>query len=324
MNLSIRYTGGGTPVFTGETDAAMQAYLIPGSRVWAANEKPGKLLLQEITFDGYSILYSVFNAAEDCGFIVSSSEMVLLCHITAGRWKFEVKNTGYFRMRQGQYCLFFNRFLHGGFYFKKGRTYSAVTIYYPVTIFLQAIKRYPRLHDHEARILKNEAFNIGSTKPIYSVKALQCIDSLLHAPFAEAIKGFHTSVLHKLLFLLLQQLNNESEPAKTVFLNELDKVYAAKAFIDARLPQHLPIHTIAMKAGMNEQQLKRGFKAVFGKGVYGYYQEQVLAIARKELEETGAPVKAIALRAGYKSQSNFRAAFKKYYGVSPGRCRGKG
>jgi AraC-like DNA-binding protein len=100
-------------------------------------------------------------------------------------------------------------------------------------------------------------------------------------------------------------------------LDEIERIYAAKELIDSNLPRHFSIFQIAAHVALNEQKLKEGFKEIFGKGLFGYLQDQLLKIAQIEIEQTNRSVKQIAARAGYKKANNFSAAFKKKFGLSP-------
>ncbi len=94
-------------------------------------------------------------------------------------------------------------------------------------------------------------------------------------------------------------------------------IYAAKEFIDSHLSTHYSILQIAREIGINEQDLKKGFKELFGKGMFEYLLSERLTIARVKIEDTTKPVKEIAYAAGYKSAGNFSTAFKKKFGKNP-------
>ena len=96
-----------------------------------------------------------------------------------------------------------------------------------------------------------------------------------------------------------------------------DLIFAAKEFIDSHLSTHYSILQIAREVGINEQDLKKGFKELFGKGMFEYLLSERLAIARIKIEDTTKPVKEIAYVAGYKSAGNFSTAFKKKFGKTP-------
>ena len=324
MNLRIQQANGEAFVFTGEPGEDMRGHLIPGSRVSAASGGFGKLLLQEVEFDGYSFLFAIIDAQADTWFTVSSPEPVLLSHIILqGKWSCVLKPVDRFKLREGHFCLFADRYLHAGFYFAKGRIYKAITVHYPAAVFLQALRHYPSLQPYEEAILKHTPFNAGNRHPLHSNKALQCIHTLLHAPFSHPIKSFHTSLLNKLLLCLLRPLSHGYKTGVSLPPGHIENIYAAKALIDAHLPHHFRIADIARKTGVNELQLKQGFKAFFGQSLYHYYRAQTMLIAKKALEETYTPVKVIALRAGYKRPGSFSMAFKKFFGAPPGEVRKK-
>jgi AraC-like DNA-binding protein len=75
---------------------------------------------------------------------------------------------------------------------------------------------------------------------------------------------------------------------------------------------------------MSATKLKQDFKKIFGKSIYSYHRDVCLKRATDMLLDTDKSVFEIAIDAGYSNSGNFCNAFKKHYGVSPGRYRQKG
>lgn len=78
---------------------------------------------------------------------------------------------------------------------------------------------------------------------------------------------------------------------------------------------------LALKAGLNEYALKKGFPLLFGISPYGYHTQLKMERARRLLLDTQLPVLEIAYELGYTQSSSFGHEFRKWWGVSPGAFR---
>jgi AraC-like DNA-binding protein len=91
----------------------------------------------------------------------------------------------------------------------------------------------------------------------------------------------------------------------------------AKSIITKDEQFHYSIPEIAHEVGLNEVKLKKGFKQVFGVGLYGFLMTVRMEKAKNLLENTSKPVNEISILVGYKSTSSFIKLYKKRYGCSP-------
>ncbi|MBV9884454.1 MAG: helix-turn-helix transcriptional regulator [Sphingomonadaceae bacterium] len=74
----------------------------------------------------------------------------------------------------------------------------------------------------------------------------------------------------------------------------------------------------ARGAGMSKRALERAFRAETGMSP-GHWRRQRALLAAIERLAGGAPIKQVAADAGYATPSAFTAAFRKQFGVTPGR-----
>lgn len=104
------------------------------------------------------------------------------------------------------------------------------------------------------------------------------------------------------------------------FLNNEDlvrKIKHAKEYLLAHEDRPPTIKDLARLAGLNEYQLKAGFKEIYGNTVYGYLLNHKLDHARVLLDSRKYQVAQVAYQVGYTNPSHFIAAFKKKFGVTP-------
>lgn len=91
----------------------------------------------------------------------------------------------------------------------------------------------------------------------------------------------------------------------------------AKYYMDYNFMKPSSLLDLAHQVGTNEYYLKKYFKHVFGKTVFEYMNEKRMLRARYLLQEEGMNVNEVAQYLGITDATNFSAAFKKYFGISP-------
>jgi AraC-like DNA-binding protein len=104
------------------------------------------------------------------------------------------------------------------------------------------------------------------------------------------------------------------------FLNDQEtvrKIKHAKEYLLKHLDSPPGLKELAKIAGLNEYQLKVGFKEIYGNTVYGYLLDHKLDHARVLLDSSRFQVNEVAYQIGYANPSHFIAAFKKKFGVTP-------
>lgn len=74
---------------------------------------------------------------------------------------------------------------------------------------------------------------------------------------------------------------------------------------------------LSKQHGLNEYQLKVGFKEIYGSTVYGYVMDAKLQKSRLLLDSGRYSVNEVAFQIGYQNPSHFIAAFKKKFGTTP-------
>lgn len=104
------------------------------------------------------------------------------------------------------------------------------------------------------------------------------------------------------------------------FLNDQEtvrKIKNAKEYILKHMETPPGLKELAKISGLNEYQLKVGFKEIYGNTVFGYLLDHKLDHARVLLDSAKYQVNEVAYQIGYTNPSHFIAAFKKKYGITP-------
>lgn len=121
--------------------------------------------------------------------------------------------------------------------------------------------------------------------------------------------------------LLLQEIEHYDEylqyERRIAKAETIEKIEAAKFFIEHNLQKHLTIEELAFKFSLNETDLKKYFKLLYGLGPYAYLRQYRLQKAKDLLIRTEKSILEIANSVGYANPSKFSCAFKRVFGLSP-------
>lgn len=102
---------------------------------------------------------------------------------------------------------------------------------------------------------------------------------------------------------------------------ELENLGKVETFL-AKVPDDFPsVEKLARMAMMSSTKLKARFKEVYGMKLYEYYNYNRLIKAKQWIENGEASIQDAAYRIGFTNSSNFSKAFKKEFGVLPGKLK---
>lgn len=98
---------------------------------------------------------------------------------------------------------------------------------------------------------------------------------------------------------------------------ELRKLEEVRKRILKDITLHYTIDQLTDFAGLSNKKLKLGFKQCYGKTIYKYLEHARLERAIDLIERGGLDILEISLLIGYNYPSNFIAAFKRNFGLTP-------
>lgn len=130
---------------------------------------------------------------------------------------------------------------------------------------------------------------------------------------------FYESKVMEVFSLIVSDEMIKREKCDVIALNpyELQKIKEIPQMLMEQ-PFELPnLLSLAEKLVINPKKLTKGFKLVYGDTIFSYHRKFALNRAASMLLNTDHTINEIAYDSGYSSPSNFCAAFKKQYGVTP-------
>lgn len=95
------------------------------------------------------------------------------------------------------------------------------------------------------------------------------------------------------------------------------KVHKAKELLIQNMLEPPTIKELSMKVGLNEYQLKGGFKRLYGSPIFQFLSDHRLSHAHNLLLSGRYKVNEVAWEIGYTNPSHFIAAYKRKYKVTP-------
>lgn len=96
---------------------------------------------------------------------------------------------------------------------------------------------------------------------------------------------------------------------------------SVKEMLEADLEATPSLLFLCRSSGLNADKLKRGFKIMCGLPPVSYHRRLKMKEAMRLLRETEMSVVEIGWAVGYEYAGNFIKAFRREFGVRPGRVR---
>ncbi len=200
--------------------------------------------------------------------------------------------------------------------------YSCLVI--PPDYFERLVNMYPNLFEKSfMRYQKGESFYLNehfaqSTNLHYNILS-QIENSQLMGNSSDLYVDAKVLELLSLHFGSItdnQVVNNKP-------FNHYNKINEAAYILTADLNNPPSVRELSLKVGLNPNILRAGFKKVFDNTVYGYLFDYKMQLAMQFLQDTSLPVVEVAFKCGYDYVSHFCTAFKRKYGMSPNKMRGR-
>ena len=132
-----------------------------------------------------------------------------------------------------------------------------------------------------------------------------------------------SSLLDTLLVYMVRAWLEEEGPGRTGWATALrdPAVVAALGAVHGDPARHWTVEELGVRAGLSRAAFARRFTALVGRPPLAYLTWWRMTVAAGLLRDTDAPLGAVAARVGYSSEYAFANAFKREYGIAPGRYR---
>jgi AraC-like DNA-binding protein len=176
-------------------------------------------------------------------------------------------------------------------------------------------------------ISREELKRYYDPQKLYMIKALNGkmnipLRQLLHLEMDSHFKKMYlqAKILEILALYFSYAATDSNTELNCPFLDnpeDIKRIRKAKQLLLAHVSEPLTIAQLSKLAGLNEFKLKNGFKDLYGAPIHAYLNEYRMQEAIRMLEKCNYTVNEIAYMLGYNKASNFIAAFKKKFGMTP-------
>ncbi|WP_167032326.1 helix-turn-helix transcriptional regulator [Chryseobacterium sp. Tr-659] len=180
----------------------------------------------------------------------------------------------------------------------------------------------PELNRENAEILENMVQNNfiflhKETPPNMTVEMHMILNEIrTYSKKGVMQKLFVEAKIIKLLILIFEQFNEKNVLESTPKTPEM-----IKKFIDENYHRNIKAEEIGKLIGMNQNTIRREFKAQYHTTIANYISELRMLKAKKLITNGDIMIKEIAIECGYEYLQNFTRAFKKKFGISPENLR---
>ncbi|MBS1735176.1 MAG: helix-turn-helix transcriptional regulator [Bacteroidetes bacterium] len=142
------------------------------------------------------------------------------------------------------------------------------------------------------------------------------INEILHNPYTEELRNFYyeNSVRELLFFHLTQE--KHYLPGRLIN-DDIEVIYKADSIIASNLQEHYTIEELSRMSGTNNLKLKKGFRQLFGMGVFHRLIFRRMEEAKSLLETTDKSIGEIGILIGYDTAAGFIHAFRRTFGLTP-------
>ena len=141
--------------------------------------------------------------------------------------------------------------------------------------------------------------------------------------YIEAQQADAEQLIRLCIELLLFNIVDESagSPSDIIERQHSDALTRAAQFIDHHLGETIDLRSIAGVAGLSPSYFNRIFKAHHHVSIHRFVLIRRLERVRQLLRETDQSIAAIALEAGFCSQSHLTTAFRQRHAMTPAQFR---
>lgn len=314
-------------LLTSREYGSMMHQLLPefdgdGAQRWQASGPHGEILLSEIQDTDYSVWHIDLALQSDLTLTIQQvppASSVGLAFTLKRNIPYFVNGLRSGIARRNHYNLMFVPESHCELNLKKGEYELFGVEFNPEYLRKLSNDDAPLFRDFVDELLEGRAASIVESHKMATTEIMDVVSELVYFRYPGKMRRLYIkSRVVDLLRLSVENISLEGKSGDGISAAEIKMVNTVKEYLLTNLDNPGTLKEISIRTGVNEFKLKRGFRKVFGKSVMSFVQEARLTLAKEMITNSDSPLKAIAMRAGYRNISNFTTAFRKHFGYSPG------
>src|SRR5258705_4571577 len=297
MTVQLFLPDGSQLIFDAVVVKKYKGLLLPGSKIQESNSETGVLTVQEFTNPLFLISHRIFTIFTKIKLSISERPGLRLEALLTGEINFSA-NGEKIKLKAGQYHL--------------------TELPLLTTLFKSDTSCSIFITHYSAELLEQIGIDVlPSLQPKKMPEGMaNLINELLHNPYEENLRDFYyENSVRELLFF---HLTNGKDPVPEKLEDkDIAVIYQADAIMASNLHEHFTIEKLSRLAGTNEFKLKKGFRQLFGMGVFHRLLFRRMEQAKMLLETTNKSIGEIAELAGYDTVAGFIHAFRREFDMTP-------
>ena len=197
-----------------------------------------------------------------------------------------------------------------------------------VEIESQALESYLSFERQSNSILQKQLLKKQDLKasfyPTVTQEMRSLVQELWNAPYRGAAKQMYVQgKVFELLGLHLDLISPDTRQIKSppkMRPKTIASLHHARDILTTQFEHPPSLPELAIKVGVSERSLQRGFSTLFETTVVGFIAQQRLERAKMLLREGKHSVAEVALLVGYGNIGHFSVAFRSRFGITPSQC----
>ncbi len=206
-----------------------------------------------------------------------------------------------------------------------GPAISTVAVQFSPIFFRQFLDEQVGSLNRFAEGMANGQMHLLTARNLLVTPAIKAVlYTMLHCPYQGLVKRLFLEAKQiELLALLIDQAERQPSTRPDILkAYDVDKLMAAKVWLDEHFLQPITLLHVARLVGLNDFKLKNGFRILFATTVFSYLSGLRLNHARQLLLDGGHSVADVADIVGYGRADHFSHAFRTYFGYRPSEIKG--
>jgi AraC family transcriptional regulator, transcriptional activator of the genes for pyochelin and ferripyochelin receptors len=249
-----------------------------------------------------------------------------LYFVLNGNLHYQMKDLGDQHLSAGQYNIIYPPLLQTRPWLEQDHGNIAIFNIHFSTSYLQNwILPFPALTPLLEKARKRIACTFSETPAMAGPEMISLIRNILDCPYTGDLRTIYLELqASSLLTIILARPGGSSTKKRTGLLltpQDIEKIEATRQYLLQNMDHPPTLVALAHKIGLNDFKLKKGYKQLYGNTLFVDFLHARMERARQLLTRTDQSIVGIAEAAGYKNVSGFSAAFKRYFGHTPGHLR---
>jgi AraC-like DNA-binding protein len=306
---------------------SISGMMLPDGSAFYGETELGTLRVHELITTRYTLRFCVYDFIRKVSLLIQEEASLLASKfLLKGQVRIQLSKSERFDLRERDYLLWSktDSTLTSRYYLGNRTEQQFFDACYSKEMLLPLLQAFPSLEEFLGSATDLAIRHKINRRAYSSPEMTKIVYDLLRCPFNEKLrKLYFENKVNDLLFEILVQVFEEYPRGEKLDRTDREAIYRARDLIESDISRHFTLKELARQVNLNEFKLKSGFKMLFGMGTFECLMRARMEEARILLLETDKPLKEIAAITGFEYLTNFIAAFKKYFGYTPGELREK-